>query len=165
MGTKRDLESLRELEQRRRLAAELLRRGLRPAEGARRVKSSRQSVLRWERRLEQDGIRGLRRAGRVGRPPVLSDGQLEALAKQLKAGSLAAGYATEMWTLPRIGALIERDFGVRLAPSSVWRTLQRMGWSVQRPASRARQQDPAAIMQWKHKRWPALKKALRGKDE
>jgi transposase len=165
MSTKRDLESLQELEQRRRLAADLLRRGLRPAEVARRVDASRQSVLRWGRRLEQDGIRGLRRAGRVGRPPVLTDGQLEALAKQLKAGSLAAGYATEMWTLPRIGALIEREFGVRLAASSVWRTLQRMGWSVQRPASRARQQDPAAVMQWKQKRWPALKKALRGKDE
>jgi transposase len=165
MGTKRDLESLRELEQRRRLAAELLRRGLRPAEVARRVNSSRQSVLRWERRLEQDGIRGLRRAGRVGRPPVLADAQLEKLAKQLKEGSLAAGYATEMWTLPRIGVLIEREFGVRLAASSVWRTLQRMGWSVQRPASRARQQDPAAVMRWKQKRWPALKKALRGKDE
>jgi transposase len=161
MGTKRDLESLRELEQRRRLAAELLR----PAEVARRVNSSRQSVLRWERRLEQDGIRGLRRAGRVGRPPVLADAQLEKLAKQLKEGSLAAGYATEMWTLPRIAVLIEREFGVRLAASSVWRTLQRMGWSVQRPASRARQQDPAAVMQWKQKRWPALKKALRGKDE
>lgn len=165
MSTKRDLESLQELEQRRRLAADLLRRGLRPAEVARRVDASRQSVLRWGRRLEQDGIRGLRRAGRVGRAPVLTDGQLEALAKQLKAGSLAAGYATEMWTLPRIGALIEREFGVRLAASSVWRTLQRMGWSVQRPASRARQQDPAAVMQWKQKRWPALKKALRGKDE
>src|ERR1017187_617980 len=165
MSTKRDLESLQELEQRRRLAADLLRRGLRPAEVARRVDASRQSVLRWGRRLEQDGIRGLRRAGRGGRPPVLTDGQLEALAKQLKAGSLAAGYATEMWTLPRIGALIEREFGVRLAASSVWRTLQRMGWSVQRPASRARQQDPAAVMQWKQKRWPALKKALRGKDE
>lgn len=165
MGTKRDLESLQELEQRRRLAADLLRRGLRPAEVARRVNASRQSVLRWGRRLEQDGIRGLRRAGRVGRPPVLTDAQLEELAKHLKAGSLTAGYATEMWTLPRIGALIEREFAVRLAGSSVWRTLQRMGWSVQRPASRARQQDPAAVMQWKQKRWPALKKALRGKDE
>jgi transposase len=167
MGTKRDLESLRELEQRRRLAAELLRRGLRPAEVARRVNSSRQSVLRWERRLEQDGIRGLRRAGRVGRPPVLTDTQLEELAKQLKAGALAARYATEMWTLPRIGGAHRAQY--RGAPRPQLRVAHLaadgLECCVQRPASRARQQDPAAVMQWKQKRWPSLKKALRGKDE
>src|SRR5260370_32223005 len=79
MGTKRDLETLKELEQRRRLAGELLRRGVRPAEGARWVASSRQSVMRWGRLLEQDGLRGLRRAERIGRPPILSDRQLEQL--------------------------------------------------------------------------------------
>jgi transposase len=47
--------------------------------------------------------------------------------------------------------LIEREFGVRLAPSSVWRTLRRMGWSLQRPTSRTRQQNPA-VMQWKQTR-------------
>jgi len=164
MGTKRDLETLKELEQRRRLAAELLRQGVRPAEIARWVESSRQSVMRWSRLLEQDGLRSLRRAGRIGRPPILTDRQLEQLAKLLKAGSLAAGYATEMWNLPRIGALIQREFGVRLATSSVWRTLQQMGWSVQRPTSRARQHNPAGVMQWKQTRWPFRNKTLRGKD-
>jgi transposase len=152
VGIKRDRESLKELEQRRRLAAELLRRGVRPAEVARWVESSRQSVMRWSRLLEQDGLRGLRRASRIGRPPVLTDRQLEQLAKRLKAGSLAAGYVTEMWTLPRIGALIQREFRVRLAASSVWRTLQRMGWSLQRPSRRAGQQIPTAVMRWKQTR-------------
>jgi len=136
VGIKRDRESLKKLEQRRRLAAELLRRGVRPAEVARWVESSRQSVMRWGRLLEKDGLRGLRRAGRIGRPPLLNDRELEQLAKRLKAGSLAGAYAREKWTLRRIGALIEREFGVRLAPSSVWRTLRR---SVQRPTSQARQ--------------------------
>lgn len=151
MGIKRDRKSLKRLEQRRRLAAELLRRGVRPAEVARWVESSRQSVMRWSRLLEKDGLRGLRRAGRIGRPPLLTDGELEQLAKRLKAGSLGGAYATEKWTLRRIGALIEREFGVRLAPSSVWRTLRRMGWSLQRPMIRARQQNPAR-MQWKQTR-------------
>ncbi len=164
MGTKRDLETLKELEQRRRLAGELLRRGVRPAEVARWVASSRQSVMRWGRLLEQDGLRGLRRAERIGRPPILTDRQLEQLAKLLKAGSPAAGYATDMWKLPQIGALIRREFGVRLAVSSVWRTLQRMGWSVQRPTSRDRQQNPAGVMRWKQTRWPSRSKTLRGKD-
>src|SRR5882762_6087753 len=154
VGTKRDLETLKELERRRRLAAELLRQGVRPAEIARWVESSRQSVMRWSRLLEQDGLRGLRRAGRIGRPLALTDRQLEHLARLLKAGAVAAGYATERWKLPRIGALIQREFGVRLAVSSVWRTLQRMGWSVQRPTIRARQQNPAGVMRWKQTRRP-----------
>ena len=151
MGTKRDLTTLKELERRRRLAAELLRQGVRPAEVARWVKSSRQSVMRWSRLLEQDGLRGLRRAERVGRPPVLSDPQLKRLAKLLKAGAVAAGYATETWKLPRIAVLIQREFGVRLATSSVWRTLQQMGWSVQR-TGRVWQQNPAGPMRSKQTR-------------
>jgi len=151
MGTKRDLTTLKELERRRRLAAELLRQGVRPAEVARWVKSSRQSVMRWSRLLERDGLRGLRRAERVGRPPVLTDPQLRRLAKLLKAGAVAAGYATEMWKLPRIAVLIQREFGVRLATSSVWRTLQQMGWSVQR-TSRVWQHNPAGPMRSKQTR-------------
>jgi len=146
MGTKRDPQTLKELERRRRLAAELLRRGVRPAEVARWVESSRQSVMRWSRLLEQDGLRGLRRATRIGRPPRLSDQQLEQLARRLKLGPVAA--TSRVWTLPRIRRLIEREFGVRLSISSVWRTLRRMGWSVHRPASGARPQNSAAVMQW-----------------
>ena len=146
MGTKRDPKTLKELERRRRLAAELLRRGVRPAEVARWVESSRQSVMRWSRLLEEDGLRGLRRATRIGRPPRLTDQQLEQLGKRLKAGSVAI--ASKGWTLPRIRRLIEREFGVRLAISSVWRTLQRMGWSVHRPANGARSQNAAPLMQW-----------------
>jgi transposase len=165
MSLKRDRESLKKLEQRRRLAAELLRQGVRPAEVARWVEASRQSVMRWSRQLKQDGLRGLRRAGRIGLPPLLNDRKLEQLANRLKSGSLAIASVTERWTLRRIGTLIEDEFGVHLAASSVWRTLQRMGWSIQRPTSRARQQNPAAVMQRKQRLGATLKKALRSKAE
>jgi transposase len=115
-------------------------------------------VMRWERALKQEGVRSLERATAPGRPSRLSDAQLKELAKMLKAGSLAAGYATEMWTLPRIGALIQERFGVKFAHSSVWRTLQKMGWSPQRPARQARQRDEEAVRTWKNKRWVELKK-------
>src|SRR5207248_4593374 len=77
MGTKRDLETLKELEQRRRLAGERLRRGVRAAEVARGVAASRESVMRWWRLLERDGLRGLRRAGRIGCPSSLTYRHLE----------------------------------------------------------------------------------------
>lgn len=159
MGTKRDLETLKGLERRRRLAAELLSQGVRPAEVARWVESSRQSVLRWSRLLEQDGVRGLRRAGRIGRPPILSDRQLEQLAKLLKTEASGAG-SPATWNLPRIGAMIQREFGVRLATSSVWRTLQQLGWTGNN-TRRVPAHNPAGEIRWKPARWPLRIKALR----
>ena len=123
-----------ELKERRVQGARLLQSGLHPAEVARRVGVSRQSVMRWERRLKSGGLKHLSRIGKRGRPAQLSDAQISELVRLLKAGSIAAGYANEMWTLARISALIEVRFNVRFASSSMWALLNRMGWSVQRPA-------------------------------
>ena len=158
-------QRLKALERRRKRAARLAAAGVTQAEVARRVGVSRQSVSRWEKVREQGGVEALRRPQRFGRPRRLSDAQCEELARALKAGALAAGFATELWTLPRIGALIERAFAVRLAQSSVWRLLRELGWSVQRPTGQARERDERAIRTWKAKRWPQLKKSRRGKAE
>lgn len=85
--------------------------------------------------------------------------------RELKTGALAAGFPTELWTLPRIGELIERRFAVHLAQSSVWRLLRDLGWSVQRPSGQARERNERAIATWKARRWPELKKSQRGKAE
>ena len=153
-----DEHRLKEMKERRVQGARLLQSGVHPAEVARRVGVSRQSVMRWERRLKSGGLKQVARIGKRGRPAQLSDVQLSELARVLKAGSIAAGYANEMWTLARISALVEALFNVRFASSSMWSLLKRMGWSVQRPARQARQRNESDIANWKRKRWPALKK-------
>jgi transposase len=158
-------DHLIELERRRKRAMRLLASGLWPAEVARRVGVNRQSVLRWIKRSSEGGMAALKRPKRFGRPPKLKDIQRAELVKALKTGAIAAGFATELWTLPRIATLIKERFGVQLTQPSVWRMLQQLGWSVQRPSGRARQRDEEAIAHWKKKRWPALKKSLRGKAE
>jgi len=110
-------------------------------------------------------MEALRRTPRFGRPERLSAEQRKELVRLLKEGALAAGFPTELWTLPRIAQLIETKFSVNLVPSSVWRLLGRLGWSVQRPTGQARERDERAIRTWKAKRWPELKKSLRGKAE
>ena len=128
---------------------------------------SRQAVMRWER-LRQQGRRGLaalRRAEHFGRPERLSESQREELVRLLKAGLLAAGFATDLWTLPQIARLIEERFSVSMVSSSAWRLLGRLDGSVQRPSAQARERDERAIRTWKAKRWPALKKSLRDKAE
>jgi len=147
-----------EWERRRRRGARLLEVGVKQAEVARRMGVTRTSVSRWEKLRQEGGEEALKRPKRFGRPRRLSDAQCEELIEQLKAGALAAGFATELWTLPRMRTLIEQRFSVKLTEPSVWRLLRSLGWSVQRPTGQARQRNEKAIRTWKARRWPELKK-------
>jgi transposase len=118
MATKRDRA---ELEARRLQGARLLRQGVKPAEVARRLKVSRTSVWRWEQALDANGRHALRKAPRTGRPPQLSEADKMQLLTALKAGALAQGYSTGLWTLARVGKLIEELTGIRYSESGVWR--------------------------------------------
>jgi len=102
----------------------------------------------------------LRAAGRAGRLPRLDADQLARVERALLQGPTANGFPTELWTLPRVAAVIEAVTGVAYHPGHVWRILrQRLGWSRQRPARRATERDDDAIEQWVKQRWPNVKKA------
>lgn len=139
-------------------AAQLLKRGVKPAEVARRVGVHRQSVSRWAMQLAAHGRAGLKKAGRAGRPPRLTGAQLRQLERALTRGPEALGYATGLWTTGRVAELIEQEFEQRFHPGHVWRLLRQLGWSCQRPTGRALERDEARIQWWKQERWPALKK-------
>jgi len=154
-GVKRDFAAL---ERRRFRALRLLDKGHSEAEVARRVGVHRQSVNRWQQLATASGLESLRRAGRAGRKARLMAAQLGQLEKALQRGPEALGYETNLWTAARVADLIESEFGVTYHPSHVWRLLGQLGWSCQRPASRAIERDEAAIRRWKRVTWPALKK-------
>jgi transposase len=80
------------------------------------------------------------------------------LEQCLKQGPEQFGYLSGLWTLARVGKLIEQQHGVRYDASQVWRILRKLNWSCQRPTGRARERDEAAIQYWKKVRWPQLKK-------
>lgn len=154
-GVRRDFAAL---EERRMEAARLLRAGLSQSEVARRVGAHRQSVSRWARELEQSGVRGLRKARRIGRPPRLSAAQLRDLERALMRGPEAFGFASGLWTASRVRDLIEHRTGVRYHEAHAWRILRGLNWSCQRPAGRALERDQEAIRNWKKCRWPRIKK-------
>ncbi len=151
------------MEQRRFEAARLLKQGVWPAEVARQLGVSRQSVHRWQHSLAEQGRRGLRQVGRAGRPPKLTAANLQWLKRALTAGPEAHGSAMGLWTLKRVAQLIERQWGVRYSQPRVWQILRALGWSCQRPTGQARQRDEAAIRDWKQREWPRLKKTPRPK--
>jgi transposase len=159
MATKRDLKAL---ERRRLRGASLLKRGYTQAEVSRMCEVSRQTVSEWARALADGGKAALRRR-RLGRPPALGPRERDELVRRLKEGALAQGFATELWTLARVGEVVARHFKVRYSHTQVWRLLGSLGFSVQRPAKKAIERDEAAIAAWKKKRWPVLKKTPQNK--
>jgi transposase len=112
----------------------------------------------WHQAWTAEGRQGLKAAGRAGRKPQLGPEQLAAVERALRGGPAAHGFSTDLWTLPRVAIVIKRVTGVEHHPGHVWRILRKLGWSLQRPARRARERDEAAIAQWKSERWPRLKK-------
>ena len=147
------------MEERRMQAAELFRRGVIPAEIARRLGVSHQVVSEWRKAWQQGGRAALRGAGRAGRRPKLSRAQLAKVERALTKGAEANGYTADLWTLPRVAEVIERLTGVSYHPGHVWYVLrQQLKWTWQRPARRAVERDDAAIEQWVKQRWPQLKK-------
>lgn len=162
MATKRDLVAI---EARRIEGARLLKRKVAQAEVARRLGVSRQAVSVWARQLsEVNGAVGKLKARTLGRPRWLDAAQCAALSTALLKGALQAGFPTELWTVKRVRVLVKREFGVVYSNTGCWELLRGLGFSPQKPEKRALQRDEEAIVTWKRKTWPALKKSPDARD-
>ncbi|MFD9451823.1 winged helix-turn-helix domain-containing protein [Streptomyces sp. NPDC059985] len=116
-------------------------------------------MRRWRRLWEQGGASALRRRAATGRPPKLDDTQVEIIRSALEQGAQAHDFEADLWTLERVGMVVERVTGVSLSRASVWRLLTgRLGWSLQRPERRAVERDESEIARWIAHEWPRIKK-------
>ena len=148
-----------QLELRRCQAMTMLRKGLSYREVARKLKISLSSMVRWSQTHRKKGMKGLKKRVHWGRPSHLTAGQREDLRARLLKGAVAAGHTTELWTLKRIGKLVEGRYGVQYTPVGVWKLLREgLEWSCQKPEKRALQRDEEKIRQWKTQVWPHIKK-------
>ncbi len=150
------------LADRRRRALELLDEGHSLNEVARRIGCQASSVMRWRDKRDDEGAAVFEVGASPGRPPKLSDQQLERLIELLQHGAMAQGYSTDLWTCKRITKLIRKEFRVRYHPHHIGRLLHQLGWSYQKPERRALERDEAAIARWRDREWPRAKKTLCG---
>lgn len=109
--------------------------------------------------FRQQGESGLTTGKRTGAPPRLTIEQLDQLTTELVKGAQHHGFSGQVWTRVRINQVIDKLFGVSYDPSQVGRLRRKVGWSRQKPARQARQQDPQAVANWQQKWLPALKKS------
>jgi transposase len=107
--------------------------GERQSRVARVLGLSRQCIHNWYRSWQEKGTRA--RASRKpgsGRKSKLSREQLAQVEAALRRGPRNFGFASEHWTLWRVATVIAGVTGVQYHPSSVWRILHTLGWSLRR---------------------------------
>jgi transposase len=154
-GIKRQLQ----LKERRLKAVALFEKGVRQADIARRLRVSKQAVSQWWIAWSRGDDRLLSGAPRAGRPARLGKQQLMLIERELIRGAAANGFATDLWTLPRVASLIKKITGVSYHPAHVWKILtQKLEWSVQRPTLRARERDEQKVQEWIQGTWEEVKK-------
>lgn len=147
-----------ELERRRHRALELLDQGLTPVEVARQIGVDRRSVRRWKAAFRRRGEQGIEARPATGRPTALDARAQRQLTRILLKGAQTAGFATDLWTCPRVAEVIEQRFGVHYHVHHVSRLLHGLGFSPQKPARRAVERDEAGIQQWVRSDWERVKK-------
>jgi len=158
----RGIKRLQKLKERRLKAAALFEQGERQATVAHVLRVSRQSVSQWWIAWHSgDTLNG---ALRAGRKPRLQKEQLALLEKELLRGAAAHGNSTDLWSLPRVAALIDKITGVNYHPAHVWKILHKMGWSLQRPTLRARERDEEKVLEWKKQTWETVKKTPKSSE-
>jgi transposase len=128
--------SMNERHRRRHSAYLMLRRGMRPAQIARKLGVSCQSVCRWRDTIKKGGYEHFTAAVKRGRKTKLSAKQCSRLLDNLVQTPeslglrLPRGARHKGWTLALIKRLIKKYFGVTYSISGVWNILRRDGFNI-----------------------------------
>jgi transposase len=118
-----------QLERRRRKAVTLRERGVGPSQIARQLNTTPQTVCQWLRWYRHGGDDALAAKPASGRPPKLSVRQRRGLVNCLLRNATDFGFATNLWTCPRIAELIQRRYGVSYHVDAIPRLMASLGFS------------------------------------
>jgi transposase len=150
------------LEYRRRLAVQRVEEGYSIGEVADFLGVDRRTVRRWVADFREHGAAGLAAHPAPGRPPKLTPTQEKIVCRWLADHPTEHGFATELWTAPRLTQLIEQEFGIRFHPDYLTAWLRQRGYTPQKPRRVHREHDDEAIAGWLAQDWPRIKKRHAG---
>ena len=148
----------KELEARRRLAVQRVEDGWTQREVAAFLGVHPVTVGTWMARFRAKGEDGLAATPTPGRPPFLTAAREKTVLGWLADKPTAHGFRTDLWTARRVADLIHKRLNVRFHPHYLREWLSRRNYSPQKPARRAKQQNPAEIDRWAREEWPRIQK-------
>ena len=144
----------------RRKAVAAVRAGQSKTEVARLFGVARQTVHTWVNAYQEGGAAALKARRRGRRPGKRLSGKQSAVIRrrirdrhpdQLKLPFY-------LWTREAVGELIAREFGIEVSIWTVGRYLGDWGFTSQKPARRAWEQNPKAVRRWLREEHPAIRK-------
>ena len=144
----------------RRVAVSMVEAGKTRIEAAAAVGVNRRFVGEWVAAAGRSGeaaLEGGRRGRRPGEQKAFSPHQEQRLRRLISdrcPDQLRLPFA--LWTREAVGALIERETGVRLSASALGRTLRGWGFTPQRPARRAIERREPEVRAWLRHAYPAI---------
>ena len=135
--------------------------GMWKAEAARTFHVSRMAIHTWMVKKREGGKTALRSRKR-GRPKAKGKLAPWQAAQTVRAivgrcpDQLQLPFA--LWTREAVGTFIRQQWDVSLSVWTVGRLLQGWGLTPQKPLRRAYERDPAAVMRWLRKDYPAIRR-------
>ena len=148
------------LEARRKEAVRQVVHGRRKqTEVARELGVNRRRVGDWVKAYRKGGsLRALAAKPHEGRDRFLTPAQHDKLRRMLLEGAVHHGFDSDLWTCPRIQALIEQKLKVHHGISTIPRILRRLGFSAQKPEARAVERDEKQIRAFVRRDFERIKK-------
>ena len=147
-------------EERRRQVIGLRQSGASYAAIAAQVGLSQTGVFDICKRFAATGEKGLV-SGKRGRKPdeqrqltTAQEREIKRLICRHMPDDLGLDFA--LWSRVAVSALIQRQYGVRLAVRTTGKYLARWGFTAQKPLRRAYEQQPAAVRDWLRHEYPAI---------
>lgn len=110
----------------------------------------RRTVHGWLVRFQERGIEAKDSIKQSGRPPQLTISQRKDLVKRLERGQ--SNNPGGLWTTKEVKNLIKKRYGLIFVNQHVWRLLDNLGFSLQRPRKKHyKSASPEEIKQFKKK--------------
>lgn len=120
----------------------------------------RLTVGKWWRSYQADSVTGLKvkkRGRKTGTQRTLSQTQAKEIQRLIcdkSPDQLKLAFA--LWTRKAVQRLIQQQFQIVMPIRTVGEYLDRWGFTPQKPAKRAYEQQPAAVKKWLDEEYPAI---------
>jgi transposase len=128
----------------------LSNQGLSPPEIAHRVRFSRETVARFIKRYNEEGIAGLADKPRSGRPRRVTDEYLTQLAKAIEQAPRNLGLPFSNWTTANLAEYLANRTGIVIGARQVENYLKAKDYRLRRPVRTVKhKQDPELVCEKK----------------
>ena len=131
------------------------------------LEAHRNTIGRWVADHKRGGVKALqirkrgRKEGEKRRLSVRQEKAVQAMICEKTPDQLKLAFA--LWTRRAVCELVEREYDIRLPVRTCGEYLARWGFTPQKPARRAYEQNPKAVAAWMAETYPAI--ARRAKSE